>query len=91
MWRKTKEGGNMKNFQVDLKKEYNLKGGILTTYAVDFPWDSRFSGIGVTGLHPPGGHDRYRLSCRFAGNDLRFFRGHFLRSAGAKQHDRRHQ
>ena len=30
----------MKNFQVDLKKEYNLKGGILTTYAMDFPWDS---------------------------------------------------
>lgn len=29
----------MKNFQVDLKQEYGLKGGKLQAFVADFPWD----------------------------------------------------
>ncbi len=31
----------MKTFAVDLKETYGLKGGILTAYAVDYPWDAQ--------------------------------------------------
>ena len=30
----------MKNFQVDLQKEYGLKGGKVHAYVAEFPWDS---------------------------------------------------
>ena len=31
----------MKTFTVNLKEEYGLKGGSLSAYVVDFPWDSK--------------------------------------------------